>query len=335
MNNQPQQPYPAQPQTPQRSQQQHGTTKTESQAAPGRRRGPGIIGRGLLPLSDGLSIQEYERRRKHNSEKAEENKKVQRERNNEAARRSRQRRADLISSQSSEIQRLSQEVGALTRERDYWKGVVEHMQGSSMSGGVGRAQQKDQPPPQQQQQQQTLPSQYLAYPAGMTPSASVNSTPLSHIAVAPPAQVLAQQQMPTAQFPAVATPSHLPSHITPSQLMHPFPDIAAASAQAHAQGTAALATAPFKNNHNSPLVTQTLAPVSFDTAATGHADGEFAVYPFLPSVDTPDNTTASDAVGGLDESEFFQQIDEYDTDVKNGGSSNAMENFNFSISGNN
>lgn len=292
--------------------------KTQPQPAPSsRRRGPGIIGRGLLPLSDGLSIQEYERRRKHNSEKAEENKKVQRERNNEAARRSRQRRADLISSQSGQIQRLSQEVGALTRERDYWKGVVERIQ--SGGGMGGRGQQNDQPlPQQQQQQQQTMPSQYLAYPAAMTPSASVNSTPLSHIAVTPTAQVPAQQQVQNPQFSAVATSSHLSTQIAPAQLMHPFPDIAGMTA------------APIKTDLNSPPVPQTLAP-----SALGHTDTEFAGYPFLSSVDTPDNTSASDTVDRLDDSEFFQQMDEYNTHVKSGDSVDAMENFDFSISGNN
>ncbi|KAK7927315.1 hypothetical protein PG985_004313 [Apiospora marii] len=320
---------------PVNNQQQQAAEKTQPQAAPpGRRRGPGIIGRGLLPLSDGLSIQEYERRRKHNSEKAEENKKVQRERNNEAARRSRQRRADLISTQSGQIQRLSQEVGALTRERDYWKGVVERMQ--SGGGGMnGRGQQNDQPLPQHQQQQhqqqQTLTSQYLAYPSAMTPSVSVNSTPLSHIARTPSAQVPTQQQNP--QFPAIATPSHLSANIAPSQLMHPFPDIAAASAQAQAQGVA-MAAVPVKSNLNSPPVPQTFAPAAFDAAASGHADTGFAGYPFFPSADTPDNTSASDAVEGLDDSEFFQQMDEYNTHVKSGESVDAMEDFDFSISGN-
>ncbi|KAK8028297.1 hypothetical protein PG991_005353 [Apiospora marii] len=296
---------------PVNNQQQQAAEKTQPQAAPpGRRRGPGIIGRGLLPLSDGLSIQEYERRRKHNSEKAEENKKVQRERNNEAARRSRQRRADLISTQSGQIQRLSQEVGALTRERDYWKGVVERMQ--SGGGGMnGRGQQNDQPLPQHQQQQhqqqQTLTSQYLAYP----------SLPSSR----------------TLSSPAIATPSHLSANIAPSQLMHPFPDIAAASAQAQAQGVA-MAAVPVKSNLNSPPVPQTFAPAAFDAAASGHADTGFAGYPFFPSADTPDNTSASDAVEGLDDSEFFQQMDEYNTHVKSGESVDAMEDFDFSISGN-
>ncbi|KAK8127755.1 hypothetical protein PG984_008863 [Apiospora sp. TS-2023a] len=258
VNLQPQQSYPAQAAQGSQQQQQQGAS-TQPPTVPVRRRGPGIIGRGMLPLSDDLPVQEYERRRKHNSQQAEENKKVQRERNNEAARRSRQRRADCIEDQKSEIARLKEENGALTRERDYWKGIVDRMQSNVMSGGMGRV---------QQPMQSTLP-----------------------------------------------TPSRLPS-----QLMRPFPDMGSASAQA--QG-AALAAASVNNNLNTPPVSQALAPAAFEAAALGHANHNLADFNLLPVSDAPDN--------GLGNSEFFQQMEEFEASLKKGNSADALENFDFSI----
>ncbi|KAK8060162.1 hypothetical protein PG996_010092 [Apiospora saccharicola] len=251
------QPQP-QPQAPQRAEQQ-------AQSAPVRRRGPGIIGRGMLPLSNDLPVQEYERRRQHNSEQAEENKKVQRERNNEAARRSRQRRADLIEEQKSEIAQLKEETGALTRERDYWKGIVDRMQGVGGSRG----------------QQQAVSSQYLAYPAAMAPSVPVNSTPLNNIAVVP-----------------APAPAPAPATQASAQLMRPFPDMGSASAQAQAQAQGA-------------------------ALAAASANPNLADFNLLPLSDAPDN--------GLGNSEFFQQMEEFEASMKKGDSMDALENFNFSI----
>lgn len=90
------------------------------------RRGPEA--RGLQPLYDNMPPEELERRRKHNVAQAHENKRQQRERNNAAAKRSRERRVQLIEDQAREIQRLREENGALSRERDYWK---QHFQASS------------------------------------------------------------------------------------------------------------------------------------------------------------------------------------------------------------
>lgn len=90
------------------------------------RRGPEA--RGLQPLYDNMPPEELERRRQHNIAQARENKRQQRERNNAAAKRSRERRVQLIEDQAREIQRLREENGALSRERDYWK---QHFQASS------------------------------------------------------------------------------------------------------------------------------------------------------------------------------------------------------------
>lgn len=87
------------------------------------RRGPEA--RGLQPLYDNMTPEELERRRRHNVAQAHENKRQQRERNNAAAKRSRERRVHLIEDQAREIQRLREDNGALSRERDYWKSQVE------------------------------------------------------------------------------------------------------------------------------------------------------------------------------------------------------------------
>lgn len=270
-----------------------------------RRRGPGIIGRGMLPLSDGLPIQEYERRRQHNSHQAEENKKEQRERNNEAARRSRQRRADLISTQTAEIQRLSQEVGALTRERDYWKGVVERMQGGGGSGGGT------------QQQQPLSSSQYLAYPAAMTPSAA----PLGHASVAPAAP------MQTPQFSGIATPSQLPNHVTPSQMLSQYPELASMPPQR-------LQAQAGQNRQSSAPVSQTIAPAAFDNDSRPQVESDsFTGFDFLQSSNTytPDATTTSGAVGSLDDSVLLMQLEEYENQMKNGDALDHTEDFDVTL----
>ncbi|KAK8051826.1 hypothetical protein PG993_003211 [Apiospora rasikravindrae] len=295
----------AQYQTPhqaQGQQQEHG----QDQPASSRRKLPSI-GRGLLPLSDGLSVQEYERRRQHNSRQAEENKKEQRERNNEAARRSRQRRADLIENQAAQIQRLKEENGALVRERDYWKGVVERMQGGMVSVGHNQQyQQSDQP----LSQQHSTTSQYLAHPVSMTPSTSIASAALGHMSASP----TARQQMQTFRYPNTAQ----------SQMMTQFP--ASAPAQPRAQASAMVATS-HNNAQNSNSGTKTRA-----SAASGHAENGFAGFPpHQTAVGTAEAAMASGAVGGLDDADFFRQLEDYDADLQNEESGDPLANFDFSI----
>ncbi|KAK8010837.1 hypothetical protein PG990_009802 [Apiospora arundinis] len=200
VNNAPQQ---QQQQHETQNQQPHNTHRQTQGSVTTRRRLTSTIGHGMLPLSEGLSIQEYERRRQHNTRQAEENKKEQRERNNEAARRSRQRRADLIADQKAEIDCLKQENGALKSERDYWKGVVIEIQGRVGGvGGAGSAQQQQHP----RQLQSSSASQNLACPAGMAPSAASHG----NVPVAPTAQMSAPR-MPASQFPP-QMPNHAGSN---------------------------------------------------------------------------------------------------------------------------
>ncbi|KAK8080388.1 hypothetical protein PG997_008206 [Apiospora hydei] len=217
VNNSSQQQYAAQSQAPhqaQGQQQQHAQDRPN----PSRRKLP-TLGHGLLPLDDGLSVQEYERRRIHNNTQAEENKRLKRQRNNDAARRSRLRRLNLIDTLTEENQRLKEENGALVRERDYWKGIVDRMQGLTVGGGhAQQTQQVDRPVPQQH----STPSQGLAYPAALTPQTAMASAALLQLSATP----APRQQAHTSRVPAAQ-----------SQMMSQFPAQARGPAPARAGTT--------------------------------------------------------------------------------------------------